>query len=229
MVTQLRAAGHLSMVHVGFDRVTPATALENLPIHLEQSTSHASVVLKALLMVPALVAVAVPLALLGAHAMAEPAAFTMLAEHPMEALQIGLGLTLWCALFVWPLRLVLARAGAARVIDITAGMVRVTERGPFRSSTWTEPLGAYRGVAHYVRTSLSGVRHEMILVHADPRRHVLLAAAPTMPQSLLTRTTSLLGLPEIAARDLHAGERRRLAPAQSEGAPATMPVLVARG
>jgi hypothetical protein len=217
------------MVHVGFDRVTPATALENLPIHLEQSTSHASVVLKVLLMVPALVAVAVPLALLGAHAMAEPTAFALITDHPTEAVQIALGLTLWCALFVWPLRLVLARAGAARVIDIAAGMVRVTEQGPFRTAAWTEPLGAYRGVAHYVRTSLSGVRHEMILVHADPRRHVLLAAAPAMPQSLLTRTASLLGLPEISARDLYAGEGHRLTPAQSETAPVAIPALVARG
>lgn len=217
------------MFHVGFDRVTPATALEELPIHLEQSTSHASVVLKALLLVPALAGVAVPLALLGAHAMAEPAAFTMIAEHPMEALQISLGLMLWCALFVWPLRLVLARAGAARVVDITTDTVRVTERGPLRSTTWTEPLGGYRGVAHTVRTSLSDVRHEMILVHADPRRHVLLAAAPSMPQSLLTRTASLLKLPEIAAHDLYAGERRRMAPAQSDDAPVTMPALAARG
>lgn len=217
------------MVHVGFDRVTPASALEHLPIQLEQSTSHASVVLKALLMVPALAAVAVPLALLGAHAIAEPAPFAMLAEHPMEAVQIGLGLTLWCALFVWPLRLVLARAGAARVIAITADMVRVTERGPFRSTSWAEPLGTYRGVAHYVRTSLSGVRHEMILVHADPRRHVLLAAAPSIPQSLLTHTASLLNLPEIAARDLYAGERSRMAPAQGDDTPVTMPALAARG
>jgi hypothetical protein len=216
------------MVHVGFDRVTPASALENLPIHLEQSTSHASVALKALLLVPALAAVAVPLALLGAHAMAEPAAFTMLTDHPMEAVQIALGLTLWCALFVWPLRLVLAHAGAARRIDITADTVRVTDRGPFRSTTWTEPLSAYRGVAHTVRTSLSSVRHEMILVHADPHRHVLLAAAPAMPQSLLTRTASLLGLPEIAARDLYASERSQMAPAQSDEAPVTMPVLAAR-
>jgi hypothetical protein len=58
---------------------------------------------------------------------------------------------------------------------------------------------------------------------------VLLAAAPAMPQSLLTRTASLLGLPEIPARDLHAGERRRLTPAQSETAPVALPALVARG
>lgn len=217
------------MFHVGFDRVTPATALESLPIRLEQSTSHASVALKVLLLVPALAGLAVPLALLGAHAMAEPAAFTLLTDHPMTAIQVGLGLTLWCALFVWPLRLVLARAGTARAIDITAGMVRVTDRGPLRSTTWAEPLGGYRGVAHTVRSSLSGVRHEMILVHADARRHVLLAAAPSMPQSLLTRTAALLDLPEIAARDLYAADRRRIAPAQSEDAPVTMPALATRG
>jgi hypothetical protein len=216
------------MFHVGFDQVTPATALEELPIHLEQSTSHASVVLKALLLVPALAAVAVPLALLGAHAIAEPAAFTLLTDHPVTALQIGLGLTLWCALFVWPLRLVLARAGTARVVDITADRVRVTDRGPLRSATWSEPLGCYRGVAHTVRTSLSGVRHGMILVHADPRRHVLLAVAPSMPQSLLTRAASLLRLPEIAARDLYAGERIRVAPARGDDALITMPAI-ARG
>jgi hypothetical protein len=162
-----------------------------------------------LLLVPALAGLAVPLALLGAHAMAEPTAFTMFSDNPMTAFQVGLGLTLWCALFVWPLRMVLARAGAARVIDISTDMVRVTDRGPLRNTTWSEPLGCYRGVAHYVRSSLSGVRHEMILVHADPRRHVLLAAAPSMPQSLLTHTASLLGLPEIPARNLYARERHR--------------------
>jgi hypothetical protein len=217
------------MFHVGFDRVTPATALEQLPIHLEQSTSYTLVALKALLLVPALAAVAVPLALLGAHAMAEPAAFTLLASHPVTAIQIGLGLTLWCALFVWPLRLVLARAGAARVVDITADMVRVTDRGPLRSATWAEPLGCYRGVAHYVRSSLSGVRHELILVHADPSRHVLLAAAPAMPQSLLTRTSMLLNLPEIPARTLYGAERRQIAAAaRGEEVLVTMPAI-ARG
>ena len=130
---------------------------------------------------------------------------------------------------MWPLRLVLARAGTARVVDITAGSVRVTDRGPLRSTTWTEPLGAYRGVAHCVRTSLSGVRHELILVHADARRHVLLAAAPAMPQSLLTRTASLLALPEIAARDLYVDPRRHIAPAQAGDAPVTIPALAARG
>jgi len=214
------------MFHVGFDRVTPATALERLPIHLEQSTSHVSVALKVLLLVPALAGLAVPLALLGAHAMAEPTAFTMLTDHPMTAFQVGLGLSLWCALFVWPLRMVLARAGATRVIDITADMVHVTDRGPLRTSTWSEPLGCYRGVAHCVRSSLSGVRHEMILVHADPRRHVLLAAAPSMPQSLLTRMTSLLDLPEIPARNLYAPELRRTATASpGEVASDTLPAI----
>jgi len=117
--------------------------------------------------------------------------------------QILLAIGLCTVLFVLPLRRLLARAGATRVVEIAAGTVAVTDRGLFRARAWSAPLAGYRGVAHHVRTGLSGVRHELILVHAEPARHVLLAIAPRLSVETLARTASLLGLTVIQARELY--------------------------
>ena len=51
------------------------------------------------------------------------------------------------------------------------------------------------------------MRHEMILVHPDPARHVLLAVGDRISADTLARTAVLLGLPEVHARELYASER----------------------
>jgi hypothetical protein len=55
-----------------------------------------------------------------------------------------------------------------------------------------------------VRTSLSGARHELVLVHADPAHNVLIGLAPSMPQQHIDRVAILLGLLEIPASALAA-------------------------
>jgi hypothetical protein len=53
-----------------------------------------------------------------------------------------------------------------------------------------------------MRTTLSGIRHELVLVHPDSRRDVVIALdrmeATISPASMIAR----LGLPEITARDI---------------------------
>jgi hypothetical protein len=210
-------------MHVSFDTIVPAQLPERLPIQIKQSTSRTSIALKLLLLLPALVIVAVPLALLAAHAVAEPTALNFLANHPLTTVQITLAVAFCTLLFVRPLQRLLARAGATRLIDISSDTVSVTERGPFRTCTWSAPLASYRGVAHHVRTSLSGVRHEMILIHPDPTRHVLLAASDKISANTLARTAALLGLSEVHARELYSFERWSPEPVATTPAPHLMP------
>jgi hypothetical protein len=191
------------MLHVSFDRIASPTGLDQLPIRLEQSTSRGSLMSRLLLLIPALAALAVPLSLLAAHAVAEPESLALLGQHPLTAMQIALGIGLWLALFVYPLRVLIARATTKRLVYISSDRVRVAERGLMRTRTWSAPLSAYRGIAHHVRSSLSGLRHELILVHADADRHVLLKVDDRISQTALEKAASLLQLPQVSARNLY--------------------------
>jgi hypothetical protein len=213
-------------MHLSFDTVVPALPPQQLPIRLEQSTSRSSIALRLLLLLPALVIVAVPLALLAAHAIAQPTALNFLANHPFASAQIALAAAVCTLLFVYPLHRLLARAGAARLVDISRETVSVTERGPFRTRTWSAPTASYRGIAHHVRSSLSGVRHEMVLIHTDPARHVLLAASDKISANTLAQTAALLGLAEVHARELYSLEWRSLEPISVTSAPH---LIAARG
>jgi hypothetical protein len=187
-------------MHVGFDHIVPAQAPEELPIRLEQSILRTGVVLRLLLLIPALAVVAFPLTLFAAHAVAEPSAWQFLAGHPLATAQIVLAVALCAVLFVFPLQRLLVRAGARRVVEIAAGTVTVTDRSLLRTRMWSVPLASFRGVTRHVRTGLSGVRHELVLVHADPARDVLVAIGASISAETLARAAALLGLPEIHTR-----------------------------
>ena len=81
--------------------------------------------------------------------------------------------------------------------------MRVEEGSPFGSWTWSEPLSAYAGVAHHVRASLSGTRHELILVHPEREKSVLLSVAPRTTQAEVNRVINLLGSFEIPPSALY--------------------------
>ena len=119
-------------------------------------------------------------------------------------MQLVLAIGLSTVLFLLPLQRLLTRAGTRRLVEIAEGSVTVTDRGLVRTRAWSVPLASYRGIAHHARTGLSGVRHELILVHADPARHVLLAIGPSLSAEVLVRTAGLLGLPIAHARELYA-------------------------
>lgn len=191
----------MSTVH--FDQISPAVAFDGLPIRFVGTASRTSAIVRLLMLLPAMALLIVPLSLLLAQAATEPSAFAMLSERPLSSLQIATGLIVWCGLFLLPVRDVVLRLSARREVNIDDAAVTVTDRTPFGSTSWTTPLAAYSGVAHHIRASLSGLRHELILVHADPSRSVLVAVADGIPQATLDRAKALLGLPEVPARCLY--------------------------
>ncbi len=191
------------MARIQFDKIAPATNFESLPIAFIGTSSRGSAVTRLLLLVPAMAILFVPLSLVIAHAQGEPSALDTVAARPISAVQVALGIAIWCGMFLLPLREIIMRLGSQRTVRIDSETVDVTEKTPFGTTTWQASLKDYAGIAHHVRTSLSGTRHELILVNKSAARNVLIAVADRIPQSTLDRAKELLGLPEVPARALY--------------------------
>lgn len=191
-----------------FDVAALETGLETLPIRLRLTTSRSAAVSRLLLLAPAMVLFATPLAIIAANAADATSAMTLIAEKPSAAIKASLGLLVWGGLFVWPLKRAVSRLGGHRSVEIDGATVRVAEKGAFGGHAWETPLSAFTGIAHHVRTSLSGTRHELILVHPEPGKSLLLTTADRISQTTIDKTTAMLGLPEVPARSLYAGPGR---------------------
>ncbi len=188
------------MRSVGVPSIVPSSSF-SLPISLKQSTARSSPILLMMVLLPLLLALLVPFALLAQHLAQDAATRAVLAERPQAAVQLLLGLGFCGMLFGWPLVHVARTLGRSRTIDIDSGTVSVTERAFGRSQRWSEPLVRFAGVSHTVRSSLSGVRHELTLVHADPSRAVLIAVADRISQDEVERVARTLNVAEIPSRE----------------------------
>lgn len=186
-----------------FDHIAPATDFEALPIRFTGRSARGPAVTRLLLILPAMAIFFVPLSLVIANAAGDASPLASISERPLSVLQIGLGIAIWCGIFLLPVRDIVMRLGSERTVMIDGGRVEVSERTPFGTNRWSAPLSTYAGIAHHVRTSLSGLRHELVLVHADPAKNILLAVADRIPQTKLDRAKQLLGLPEVPARALY--------------------------
>lgn len=136
------------------------------------------------------------------EALSKPDAVSLAFAEPVATLQIVVGLLLMAGLLLVPARRLVARAGSGGTVQIDSGFVHVAERGLLSSRNFHEPLDAYRGTAHRVRTTISGVRHELVLVHPDARRDVVIALERLGPALTPAGMIALLGLPEIAPGEI---------------------------
>ena len=172
-----------------------------LPLSLEQSASRTSPILMIGVLAPVAIALLLPFAVLAEHLAADPAVREIVAERPQSAVLLVMALAFCGTLFGWPLARFIVSVGRTRSIVIGKATVDVTERGVFGTSSWSEPLAAYGGISHHVRSSLSGLRHELMLVHRDSSRSVLLAVAPRIAQQDIDAMANLLNLAEIPSRE----------------------------
>mgnify|MGYP000921825390 CR=1 FL=1 len=170
-----------------------------LPLHLTQRFSRTSAVARLTLLVPAILLVMVPVSFLWLSA----DVLARLSERPLDAMIASGGVILFGALFGLPLSRAIKALVSRRTVRIEAGLVTVEDRGLLGLSTWTLPLTSFRGVAHVIRTSLSGARHELVLVHPLPSRRVLLCASDKLSDTDLDQASRLLSLPLVPANDLY--------------------------
>lgn len=140
--------------------------------------------------------------LLTSEAMSKPEAVSRALAQPLTTVQIVLGMLMVSALLLVPARRLVAGIGRAGIVEIDGNVVQVAEKGLLSARKFSEPLDAYRGIAHRIRTSVSGIHHELVLVHPDARRDVVIALdgmdASMTPAAVIAR----LGLPEITGGEL---------------------------
>jgi hypothetical protein len=185
-----------------YDRVDPPAPAE-FPFRLTATCSHRSAALFLLLVLPALALIAFSTVMVIVNAALIPEARALLASRPVLGFEVLLAIALLGCLLMLPARRLFARLMLARSAEISPAAVTVTERSPFRTATWSQPLSAYAGLVHHVRASLSGVRHELILVHPEWEKSVLVSLADRMSQAEVDRVAQMMALPEIPASSLY--------------------------
>lgn len=191
----------MSPSHV--DVVVPHEPLSALPVRLEQRSDRIATLAALAGLVLVGIALAIPYAAVVRHLIEEPSARQLVLDQPARVLQLGLGFAVAMALVCWPASRLAVRLVRRRVVTVSPGWVESEDTGLAGARAWREPLANYEGIVHHVRASLSGVRHEVILVHPLPERSILLALAPRFAEGDVARICDLLGLPEIPARRLY--------------------------
>ena len=166
-------------------------------LQLVQKASRGAAISQFLLATPALIAWFVPIVLC-AQAAADPQTLDIISDRPFAASQIALAFAGWSLIFGIPLVSLSKRIGASRSITIDADTVRITDISWLRARHWSQPLASYRGLAQRVRTTLSGLEHEVVLVHPDPEMNVVLAQSPRGVHAALDELKTLLRVPEFS-------------------------------
>jgi len=172
-----------------------------LPLTFEQSAEGSGRFVLMAVLCPILIALLTPFWLVLAKLASDPAARAVLVARPMLALHLGLALVALGWIFGWPLLFLARGSFRRRLISIENGFVTASERGLFGIRSWIEPVSAYAGVTNRVRSSLSGVRHELLLVHASPSKSVILYASPRISQEAVDSVSGQLNLAEIPSRE----------------------------
>ena len=188
------------MPQAASSRIAPSP-FRSLPFEVEHKSSRTAAIIQMALLVPVLAMVVLPIVLVltfAAHDLWEA-----ITHKPLPAAVLGAGLIAWLGLLLMPAKRLILEFGNRRRVKIDAERVMVDDMGIFRSSHWSAPLAEFSGIAHHVRATLSGVSHELILVHPMRERSVLLLAANTISQSTIEQAAHLFRLPQAPAHPLH--------------------------
>lgn len=190
------------MLFPSFDSVHVSGPLDQSSIQLKQCGARPYAALALALLTPVAAVTAIPFLAAAAHATSDPNAIGLIADHPTLTLQFAAGLLLWTLLFVLPARRCIARLAHNRTINIEGAEVVVNDHRLWSNRQWREDMKNFEGLTHFTRTSASLVREELILVHPNRAKSLILALAPSITQSEIDAAYRRFELPEIPARRL---------------------------
>lgn len=173
------------------DFAAPVLSIEQLPARRTTGAMLATLIAVGTVLLS-------PFYMIATTAMADQALRDVVSTRPLASLQILTGFTFWLVLLGFPIYRLLNALTRSRTIELADGRVTVVDRAFGGAKSWSAPVGEFLGVAPYLRASLSGVRHELVLVHPDRARSVLIAMAPRLMQSEVDQVALALGLPELA-------------------------------
>lgn len=145
----------------------------------------------------------------------EASGLSIFVERPWAAAQIAVGLSFCLAMLAVPALRGLSRLWVRREVRLGGDAVEILRHTPLGNERHTVPLRTYEGIAHHVRASLSGLTHEIILVHPDSDFCVTLLTAERVTQGMLDECKSLFGLPEIPVRTIYERGGRKSGPSLS--------------
>lgn len=166
-------------------------ASEGPMIYDERSSRRSAITLSALWL-PLIAVLGVPgLALLTSAPAAQADAF--------GAAAIAAILLVLAMLAAAPLVHLLATFGQRRRIMVDNGVLHVDASAPLLSTRLSRPLDTFRGVTHRVRTSLSGVEHEILLIPRGDGQQLRIHRADRIGPETVAHVATRLGLPVIAA------------------------------
>lgn len=191
------------MQRQNYEFVEVSNGQYQLPITLKQSNPKLQKLPGLMLMTALAALIVVPQIALAVYALTSSEIREALASQPMVTLELAIALAFWAGLVCWPLRNIFMALVCHRFVDIRDGEVNVVDETPFSENAWRMPLATYEGVALHLRSSLSGVRHEAVLVHPDRRRSVILKVAESIGEPEILALCGVLGLPRISANRLY--------------------------
>jgi hypothetical protein len=176
-------------------------AFDSLPCRIDHNSSRISAVLLLAMLLVMACMVIVPVALVLTYAARD--VLEAIVRKPLAVGVLAVGLGAWTGVLVAAAGRILPGCWSRRSVTITLERVVVCDAGLLSSTLWTRPLAEFRGIAHRVRATLTGVQHELILVHSARDRSVLLLAAQSISQPTIDRVASLFCLPQITAHEFY--------------------------
>ena len=189
-----------------------AALMPSLPMTLDKSVSVMSIAIAGGFIVAAAGILLTPFGLVAELAAFDPASFLTIAQNPLAAIQLAIALLIGIGFVAFPLRHLIHRARAPRRIVISEREVSASQLWLADGHGWSEPLAAYKGIAHHVRTTLSGAQHEIVLIHDHPSKSVVLHIADRIGQPQLDAVAALLNVSEISPREMYRRNRSGLCP-----------------
>lgn len=190
-----------------FDRAVTTSAPGELPLRVQLTNDTWGRLPGVALMVGLAGLIVAPQLALAIYALGASELRQAVVAAPWIGVELAIGLISLIGLVCWPLRLRVARLARRRDIVINRDHVVVTDHHAFGETPWSASMSEFAGVTHHVRSSLSGVRHELVLVHPERGRSLILRVSEQIPGRDLDAVRGLLLMPEVAALALYQSQR----------------------
>ena len=195
------------------DRVETPTDFSISPVTIKQTSATLPACVQILVTALAITGLMVPAVLIAVQGATDPRSAAAFLDRPFSAVMLAVGLLLAVSLCAVPLRAALLRLNQRGVVSLVRDRIRVEDRGLIGRRRWEATLGEFTGVTHHIRATLSGARHEIILVHSDRSKDVLLNLSARAPEQGAEQFARLLGLNVVHASVLYSRRVRSAAAA----------------
>ena len=194
------------------DRIEAPGQCAGLPLNLKQHSAMLPACALVLVSGLSIVALMLPVVLIAMHSLTDARLAAVVIERPVISAGLLAGLLLAVGLMLLPFRAGLLRMRQCRDVRLAHDTIMVEDHSLFGLSRWHAPISQFAGVTHHIRATLSGPRHEIILVHRDRGKDVLLNLSARSPEQGAEQFARWLGLDVIHASVLYGRRSKAGAP-----------------